>query len=108
MVQCFAASLKPLANRRNFASLSLFYRYYFGKCSTEPAQLVLRSDSQWRSTRHSDGSHDFSVTIPRSYKDVYINSLFPDSLPIEWFPLTYDLNGFNTKINRHLLALGSF
>ena len=30
-----AASLEPLAHRRNVASLSLFYRYYFGRCSFE-------------------------------------------------------------------------
>ena len=36
-----AASLEPLAYRRNVASLSLFYRYYFGRCSSELAQLVL-------------------------------------------------------------------
>ena len=35
-----AASLEPLAHRWNVASLSLFYRYYFGKCSSELAQLV--------------------------------------------------------------------
>ena len=35
-----AASLEPLAHRRNVASLSLFYRYYFGRCSSEMAQLV--------------------------------------------------------------------
>ena len=34
------ASLEPLAHRRNVASLSLFYRYYFGRCSSELAQLV--------------------------------------------------------------------
>ena len=28
-----AASLEPLAHHRNVASLSLFYRYYFGRCS---------------------------------------------------------------------------
>ena len=28
-----SASLEPLAHRRNVASLSLFYRYYFGRCS---------------------------------------------------------------------------
>ena len=27
-----AASLEPLAHRQNVASLSLFYRYYFGRC----------------------------------------------------------------------------
>ena len=35
-----AASLKPLAHRRNVASLSLFYRYYFGRCSSELPELV--------------------------------------------------------------------
>ena len=35
-----AASLEPMAHRRNVASLSLFYRYYFGRCSSELAQLV--------------------------------------------------------------------
>ena len=35
-----AASLEPLAHCRNVASLSLFYMYYFGRCSSELAQLV--------------------------------------------------------------------
>ena len=35
-----AASLETLAHPRNVASLSLFYRYYFGRCSSELAQLV--------------------------------------------------------------------
>ena len=96
-----AASLEPLAHRRNVASLSLFYRYYFGRCSSELTQLVPLPYSRWRSTRFSDRWHDFCVTIPRCYKDSYVNSFFPrtarlwHSLPIECFPLTYDLSGFN-------------
>ena len=35
-----AVSLEPLAHCRNVASLSLFYRYYFGRCSSELVQLV--------------------------------------------------------------------
>ena len=35
-----AASFEPLAYRQNVASLSLFCRYYFGRCSSEQAQLV--------------------------------------------------------------------
>ena len=31
-----------------------------------------------------------------------------NSLPIECFPLTYDLNGFKSRINRHLLNVGFF
>ena len=109
-----AASLEPLAHSRNVASLSLFYRYYFGRCSSELAQLVPLPFPQGRSARYSDRLHDFSVTIPRCYKDVYVNSFFPrtaklwNSLPIECFPLTYDLSGFKSRINRHLLTVGSF
>ena len=104
----FAASLEPLAHCRNFASLSLFYRYYFGRCSTELAQLVPLSFSRGRSTLYSDRLHDFSVTIARCYKYVNVNSFFPctaslwNSLPLECFPLTYDLSDFKSRINRHL------
>ena len=109
-----AASFEHLADRRNLASLSLFYRYYFGKCSSELAQQVPLTFSQERSTCYSDRLHDFSVTIARCYKDVYVNSVFSrtarlwNSLPIECFRLTYNLNGFKSRINRHLLTVGSF
>ena len=104
-----AASIEPLAHRRNVASLSLFYRYYFGICSSELVQLVPLPYSPLPSVLH-----DFSVTIPRCYKGVYVNSFFPrtariwNSLPIECFPLTYDLSGFKSRINRYLLTVGSF
>ena len=35
-----AASLEPLGHHRNVSSLSLFYTYYFGRCSSELAALV--------------------------------------------------------------------
>ena len=106
-----AASLESLAHRQNVASLILFYRYYFGICSSELAKLIPLLYSRGRSTRYSNRLHDFSVTIPRCYKDVYVNSFFPrtariwNSLPIECFPLTHDLK---SRINRHLLTVGSF
>ena len=109
-----AASLEPLAHHRNVASLSLSYRYYFGRCSLELAELVLLPFYQGKSTHYFDRLHDFSVTIPRCYKDVYVNSFFLhmaklwNSLPIKCFPLTYDLSGFESRINRHLLTVGSF
>ena len=108
-----AAPLEPLAHRQNVVSLSLFYRYYFGWCSSELAQLVPLLFSRDRSTCYSDRLHDFSVTIPRCWY-VYINSFFPhtartwNSLPIECFPLAYDLNRFKSRVNRHLLTVGSF
>ena len=55
-----AASLEPLADHSNVASLSVFYRYYFVKCSSELTQLVPIPFSRGRSTRYSDRLHDFS------------------------------------------------
>ena len=87
-----AAFLEPLAHRRNVASLSLFYRYYFGRCSSELAQLVPVPFSRGKSTRYSHRLHDFTVTIPVYCKDVYVNSFFSrtarlwNSLPLECFP----------------------
>ena len=109
-----AASHEPLAHRRNVASLILFYRYYFGRCSSELAQLVPLSFYWRRSTCFSDRLHNFPITIPRWYKDVYVNSFFPctarpwHSLPIECFPLSYDLSRFKSSINRDLLTVGFF
>ena len=92
--------------------LCIFYRYYFGRClsDSELAQLDPLPYSQETSTHYSDRLHDFSVTISRCYRDVYVNSFFPCTgrlwsfLPIEYFSFAYDLNGFKSKINRHLLT----
>ena len=35
-----ATSLEPLAHPQNVVRLSLFYRYYFGRCSSDLAQLA--------------------------------------------------------------------
>ena len=109
VVLSLAASLEPLAHCRNVASLSLFYRFFLYRCSSGLAQLFPHRFSWGRSTRYSDRLHNFSVYIPKCYKDDYVNSFFPrtarlwNSLPIECFPLTYDLSGFKSRINRHLL-----
>ena len=88
--------------------------WYFFRCSSEPAQLFPLPFSQGRSIHCSDRLNDFSVTILRYYKDVYVNSFLPctarlwNCLPIEFFPLIYDLNGFKSRINKHLLTVVSF
>ena len=57
-----------------------------------PWELVsAASSTSSASTHYSDKLHDFSIIIPRSYIDVYVNSFFPrtsrlwNSLPIEYF-----------------------
>ena len=103
-----AASLEPLAHCWKVGSLSLFYRYYFGRFSSKLAQVVPLPYSRGSSTLYSDGLHYFSVNIPRCYKDVYKNSFFRDtarlwnSLSIKCFLLTYDPNGYKSRIDRHL------
>ena len=96
-------SIEPLAHHQNVATFSLFYRYYFG--SSEMAQVVPFPYSCGRCPFYSDRLDDFSVTIPRCYNAVYVNSFSPctarlwNSLPMECFLLTYDLNGFKSRIN---------
>ena len=53
------ASLEPLAHLRNVASSSLFYRYYFGRCSSELAQLVPIPHSFFSREVYSDRLNDF-------------------------------------------------
>ena len=107
------AFLEPLVHCWNAASLSLLYRYYFGRCSSELAQLLPLPYSWGRSACCSDKIY-FSVTIPRCYTNVYGNIFFLHTailwncLPIECFPLTYDLNDLKSRINRHLITVGSF
>ena len=91
-----AASPESLAYRPGVASLSLFYRYYFCRCPSELAQLVPLHYFRGRSSHYCERLHDFSITIPSCYKDVYVNSFFTcianlwSFLLIEYFPLTYE------------------
>ena len=74
--------------------------------------MVLLPYSQVKSTRFFDRLHVFYVTTPRCYKDFNFSSFFPrtarlwNSLPMECFPLTQVLNGFKSRINRHLTTAG--
>ena len=116
-----AASLEPLVHCQNVASLSLFYRYHFGRCSSKLAQLAPRFlileggllafliDCMIFLSQFLKTSRNGDRKI-----HVYANSFIPgtarlwDSLPMECFPLTYDLNGLKSITNRHFLTLGSF
>ena len=97
-----AVFLEPLGHRHNVANLSLSLMSYFGRCSSELAELIPLPHSSGRSTHYFNKLHDFSVTIPRFYQDVYVSNLYPrttrllNSLPAECFPLTYDLNGLRS------------
>ena len=97
-----AASLTPLAHLRNVASLSLFYRYYFRGCLSELTQLF--------PLPYSCGRCLLVILIDWMiflwpFLDVtrisHTTRLW-NSLPIECFLLNYDLNGYMSRIRRHL------
>ena len=58
----FAASLEPLAFGLRVASLGL-RKYYFGRCSSELAELTPLPYSHVRSTHYSNRLHDFSDVL---------------------------------------------
>ena len=94
-----AACLEPWTYHRSVTSLSLFCRYYSGRCSSE---LVSLPSSCGRSTRYVNRLHDFSVVICRCYKYFYSNSFFLcaarmwNCLLSQYLSLTCNLNDFDS------------
>ena len=109
-----AASLQSLVHRRHMASLSFFYRYYFAKCSSELAQLVPLHFSRGVPLLILIDSMNFLLpflNIKRTSMSTipFFAKLGPGySLPIECFSLTYDLNRFRSRDNRHLVTVSFF
>src|SRR6201990_1727822 len=56
-------SLQSLSARRTVASLSLYYRYYNGHCSSELSRRIPPPLRRVRATRLSTQSHPFSVQL---------------------------------------------
>ena len=67
----------PLVPMLNVASLNLCIGIFFGRCSLEFAQLVPCCCSWGRHLLFILIDYDFSIFIPRCYKDVCVNSFFP-------------------------------
>ena len=101
-------SLQPLSLRRNVASLSVYYRYYTGHCSSELSECMLPPLRRARNTRQASYSHPFSVQLPNARIDRYSHSFIYttgqlwNTLPLSIFPHNYDLNSFKRNVSRHL------
>ena len=109
-----SSDLPALSHRRDVAGLSLFYKYYYGKCSSELADLVSPKRVTVRSTRFSEQMHRHTVNSPMSgtkfYQSGYYTSSFCprtaslwNSLTNECFPSDYDLRAFKGRVNKFLL-----
>ena len=107
----FAASLELLVHRWIVASLRLFNRYCFGRFLSDLPKLlsipyswggllVILIDCMFFLSLFLD-----VIRIPMSTVS-FLAQL--DYLPIEFFPLTYDLNGFKSRINKQLISVVTF
>ena len=86
-----AASLELFSHCWNVVRIRLVYLYfililihilrlayiYFGRCSYELVELVPLLYSYWMPIRYFNRLYDFAVTIPKCFKNVCVNSLFP-------------------------------
>ena len=99
---CFASPV-----RRDVASISLFYKYYYKKRSTQLADLVPPKRVTVRSTHFSELMRRYTDNSPYRTK-FYQSSFLPctaalwNSLINECFPPEYDLTSFKGRVNKFL------
>ena len=104
-------TLQPLSHRRNVSSLSLLYRYFYGKCSSELHAMVpkvLKFNRRTRLAVSVADNHPHFLNIPFSKQEFHSQSFFPrtaalwNKLPSYCFPPSYNLEFFKSQVNRHL------
>ena len=105
--------LNPWLVERNLASLPacLFLQLLLSQAVIHPS--LLDWFCSWALRCYSNRLHDFFVSIPRCYEDIYIHGSFPHAtrlsnpLPVECFLLTYDLMALSLELldNFYLLVL---
>ena len=109
-----ASSLEPVSLRRSVASLSLFYRYYNGRCYKGLSLVVPPNRTFGRTTRFSAHSHPHTVSVPKANTWWYSSSFFPhtailwNSLPVSCFPATYNSSAISIVRSFYFLFSFSF
>ena len=106
-----ATSPGPLAHRQNLADLSVSYRYYFSKWSSELAELVSLLIIAKGPLVILIGCMTFlSLLLDVVYVSIFFlcSTRLCNLLPAEYFPLTHDLNGFTSRVDRHFFMFEFF
>ena len=70
------STLQPLSQRRDVASLSLFYRYYFGRCSDGLHESMFPTFVASRSTRRVNSLHSVFKFLLAGLFPGHLDSLF--------------------------------
>ena len=73
------STLDPLSLRCKVASLSLFYRYYFGHCSDELAACIPPPMARPRSTRQATFAHNYCVEFSNARINWFSDGFFPST-----------------------------
>ena len=99
------STLDPLSLRRKVASLSLFYRYYFGHCSEELAACIPPPMARPHSTRKAPFAHNYCVELSYArinrFSDPSTSCLW-NSLPSSVFLASINLSFFKRQVYHHL------
>ena len=106
--------LHPLSHRRLVGDLSIFYRCFHGHCSQEITEIIPVPLRHVRTTRSSTHLHPFQVSLPILRTLTHKSSFIPRTcnlwkiLPFSYFPESYNLPSFKSKINKlDLISLSS-
>ena len=100
--------LEPLSHRRDVSSLTLFYRYHSGLCSSKLHRSVPPLKQMKRQLRSADTNHKLTLEVDRCRTAHHLNSFFPqttklwNSLPADIFPDSPHPTKFKTCVNRWL------
>ncbi len=103
-----ASKLSPLSVRRNVGALSLFYRYYHERCSSNLSLLIPHNKTWSRHTRASSKSHPFHVLREvnrlalQSRSFLSTTSNVWNSPPATVFPTDYNLQSFKSSSFKYL------
>ena len=103
------SSITSMGHRRNVSCI-LFYKYYFGKCSSGLSELIPPHQVFTRNTKLSDRSHAFTfATMTHRTTHYRENSFFTrtarlwNDLPANIFPECFNISVFKARVNQHFL-----
>ena len=97
--------LHSLEHRRRVAELSLFYRFYHGRCSSELSQIIIPKAVRTRNTREALRAHPYQVEVPTPRTSLLQHSFFWrtstlwNELPGNLFPDGYNLQRFKSNVH---------
>jgi hypothetical protein len=98
-------NMQSLQLRRDVAALSVFYKMYYGRCSTELRSLVPPPARRIRHTRADDNAHPHSLELFNCRIERFKRSFIPrttavwNALPFDVFPDRFNTHQFKQRLN---------